>query len=75
MRDRGSSFSRLLLGLALLGCGVTLARANFLFKQEPHIRISPAAGVSDLFGYAVALHRVDNSGADNDFHHAISNTK
>lgn len=71
MRQRGS---RLLLNLALLLYGLALARANFLYKQEPLVRVSPVLGDSDLFGYAVALHKVDDSGEDNDFHHAISNT-
>lgn len=71
MRERSS---HLLLDLALLLYGLALARANFLYKQEPIVRVSPAGGESDLFGYAVALHRVNNSGEDNDFYHAISNT-
>ena len=41
--------------------------------KEPLVRVSPAVGDSDLFGYAVALHRVDDTGAT--FYHAINNTK
>ena len=70
MRERSS---RLLLDLALLLYGLALARANFLYKQEPLVRVSPAVGDSDLFGYAVAFHRVDTGDRD-DFYHAISNT-
>lgn len=72
MRKRNS---RLVLDLALLFCGLALAQAEYLYKLEPLVRVSPAAGDSDLFGYAVALHRFDDSGEDNDFNHAISNTK
>ena len=71
MRERSS---RLLLDLALLLYGLALARANFLYKQEPLVRVSPAVGDSDLFGYAVAFHRVDDTGDRDDFDHAISNT-
>lgn len=60
--------------LLVLLYGLTLARAGFLYKQEPIVRFSPALGDSDLFGYAVAFHRVDDSGRENDFYHAISNT-
>ena len=58
----------------LLLCGLSLAHARFLYKQEPLVRVSPAVGDSDLFGYAVAFHRVDDTGDPNDFDHAISNT-
>lgn len=59
---------------SLLLCGLTLANARFLYKQEPLVRVSPAFGDSDLFGYAAAFHRVDDSGEDHDFYHTISNT-
>ena len=32
-------------------------------------------GDEDLFGYAFALHRMDDTGASNNFTHAIMNTK
>ena len=78
MRERGSTLSRCPLGLALLlACGLTITRANFLFTEEPLARVSPAAIVTDtdLFGYAVALHRLNNTGDEDDFTHAIMNTK
>lgn len=58
----------------LLLCGLALAHARFLYKQEPVVRVSPALGDSDLFGYAVAFHKVDDTGDDHDFYHAINNT-
>ena len=66
------------LGLALLlACGLTITRANFLFTEEPLARFSPAANDTDtdLFGYAVTLHRLDNTGDQDNFTHAIMNTK
>ena len=74
MREKNSLFGRLSPGLALLLCGLSLARGGYLFTEEPLVRVSPAVGDSDLFGYAVALHRVDDTGATNDFYHAINNT-
>ena len=53
----------------------SLASAEYIFVDEPLARTSPALGEKDLFGYATALHRVDNSGAPNDFDAAIANTK
>ena len=78
MRERGSTLFKRPLGLALLVvCGLTITRASFLFTEEPLARISPAAGDTDtdLFGYAVALHSLNDSGDPDDFTHAIMNTK
>ena len=78
MRIRDSTLCRCLLGLALLlACGLTITRANYLFTEEPLARVSPAADDTDtdLFGYAVALHRLDDTGDPDNFTHAIMNTK
>jgi hypothetical protein len=77
MRERdGSSRLRGLALLLLLVCGLARpGRAGFIFTDEPLARLSPALGETDLFGYAAALHRVQESSDPQDFSHAISNTK
>jgi hypothetical protein len=80
MRERNTSQPRgLSLSLVLLLCGVVLlaspATAKYIFTEEPLARFSPAIGDKDLFGYATALHLVDDTGASSDFQHAIQNTK
>jgi hypothetical protein len=49
--------------------------AKYIFTEEPLAHFSPAIGDQDLFGYAAALHLVDDTGASSDFQHAIQNTK
>ena len=65
------------LSLVLVLCGVLAApaTAKYIFTEEPLARFSPAIGDQDLFGYAAALHLVDDTGDSSDFQHAIQNTK
>ena len=72
MGDRGT---RLSLGIALMFMLSSFTSAKYVFVDEPLARTSPALGEEDLFGYATALHRVDNSGADNDFNAAITSAR
>ena len=77
MREKGCPRGLALL-LLILVCGLSPAQAGthrYIFVEEPIARFSPATGDSDLFGYAVTLHRVDNTGDPYDFDHAIRNTK
>ena len=80
MRERGSTrvlLSRDLTLLLILASGLTPSRAveSYIFTEEPLVRFSPDLGEPDLFGYAAALHRVDDTGSADDFDHAIMNTK
>jgi hypothetical protein len=80
MRERNTSQPRgCALSLVLVLCGVLLASppvtAKYIFTEEPLAHFSPAIGDQDLFGYAAALHLVDDTGASSDFQHAIQNTK
>ena len=80
MRERNTSQPRgRAPSLVLVLCGVLLASppvtAKYIFTEEPLARFSPAIGDQDLFGYAAALHLVDDTGASSDFQHAIQNTK
>ena len=81
MRERNttSQLRGRALSLVLVLCGVLLASppvtAKYIFTEEPLARFSPAIGDQDLFGYAAALHLVDDTGDSSDFQHAIQNTK
>ena len=75
MREKASLQPWGIALLLLLSSLLASVQAKYIFTEEPLARFSPAAGDTDLFGYATTLHLVDDSGSDSDFEHAIQNTK
>ena len=61
--------------IATARVGLIKARSINVDTRVPIVRISPDSGNSDAFGFALALHRIDQVNPADDLTTAISKTR